>query len=79
MKSNAVLTNVEEPFSTLLKILLNIRFGDKSMASGRFQCLSERNKAQRDSCLKKIRENECRGCQKKSDSTNVMIAPIRPL
>ncbi|MHA7229261.1 hypothetical protein ACVT98_08430 [Vibrio campbellii] len=28
------------------------------MASDRFQCLSERNKVQRDSCLKKIRENE---------------------
>ena len=29
--------------------------------------------------IKKIKENECSGCQKKSDSTNVMIAPIRPL
>ncbi|HDM8224221.1 TPA: hypothetical protein P0E24_001992 [Vibrio campbellii] len=28
------------------------------MASDRFQCLSKRNKVQRDSCLKKIRENE---------------------
>ncbi|WP_050919222.1 hypothetical protein [Vibrio campbellii] len=28
------------------------------MASGRFQCLSKRNKAQRDSCLKHIKENE---------------------
>ena len=31
-------------------------------------------------CLaEKIKENECSGCQKKSDSTNVMIAPIKPL
>ncbi|WP_104040246.1 hypothetical protein [Vibrio hyugaensis] len=28
------------------------------MASDRFQCLSKRNKAQRDSCLKHIKENE---------------------
>ncbi|WP_041060014.1 hypothetical protein [Vibrio owensii] len=28
------------------------------MASDRFQCLSKRNKVQRDSCLKKIIENE---------------------
>ena len=26
-----------------------------------------------------IKENECNGCQKKSDNTNVIIAPMRPL